>query len=107
MSHIDLSVLNQDETWTDATGTVHQIADMEARYCRNVIAFLQRRVDEITWVVGLSIARAGLPDEHTQAYLDVTESIDREYDRIHDDPLAWLNDKPLIKALQQRAEQGD
>lgn len=107
MSEIDLSVINQGETWTDANGDTHQIADMEPRYCRNVIAFLQRRVDEITWVVGLSMARTRLPDEDTQAYLDVTASIDREYDRMHDDPIAWLNDKPLIKALQQRANQGD
>lgn len=107
MSELDLSVLNQGETWTDATGAVHQIAAMEPRYCRNVIAFLQRRVDEITWVVGLSLARTQLPDEATQAYLAVTASIDREYERMGADPLAWLNDKPLIKALQQRANQGD
>lgn len=107
MSEIDLPVINQGETWTDASGITHQIADMEPRYCRNVIAFLQRRVDEITWVVGLSMARTRLPDEDTQAYLDVTASIDREYDRMADDPIAWLNDKPLIKALQQRADQGD
>lgn len=107
MSSLDPSVLNQTETWTDATGAVHQVACMEPRYCRNVIAFLQRRVDEIAFTVGLSMARIGLPDEDTQAYLAVTASIDREYDRMTDDPIAWLNDKPLIKALQQRADQGE
>ena len=107
MSNIDLSVLSQGTTWTDATGAVHQIADMEPPYCRNVVAFLERRVDEITFALGLSMARTCLPDEDTQAYLDVTASIDREYERMADNPLAWLNDQPLLKALRVRAAQGD
>lgn len=107
MSDINLSILNQDTTWTDASGTVHQIADMEPRYCRNVVAFLERRVDQIAILRSLSMTRTRLPDEDTQAYLDVTGSIDREYERMADDPLAWLNDQPLLKALRVRATQGD
>ena len=38
-----------------------------------------------------------------QAYLDVTDSIDREQERMAADPLAWLHDTPLIKALCERA----
>jgi len=53
------------------------------------------------------MTRTRLPDEDTQAYLDVTGSIDREYERMADDPLAWLNDQPLLKALRVRATQGD
>lgn len=107
MSDISLSVLDQGETWTDATGTTHRIAEMEARYCRNIVAFLQRQVDQITWVAGLAIVGVGLPDEHTDAYLSVTAGIDAELERMHSDPAAWLNDKPLIKALLARAGQGD
>lgn len=107
MSDISIDVLNQGETWTDAAGTVHRIADMEAQYCRNVIAFLERRIDEITWVAGLSLAHSCLPVEDTQAYLSVTAAIDEEIERMHTDPLAWLANKPLIKALRQRAEQED
>lgn len=107
MSDIDLDDLDQGETWTDAAGVVHRIANMEPRYCLNVVAFLRRRVDEITFTVGFSLARIGLPDEATQAYLSVTSAIDAEYERMTADPIGWLNDKPLIKALRQRAEQGD
>jgi hypothetical protein len=107
VNDIDLSVLDQAETWTDALGIEHRIADMEARYCRNVIAFLQRRADEITLVVGLSLCNVRLPDEATQAYLSVTAGIDAEIERMSADPVAWLNTKPLIKALQRRADKGD
>lgn len=107
MTEIPLTVLDQDETWIDAAGTVHQIADMDASYCRNVIAFLQRRADEIAVVRGLTLANCRLPDEDSAAYLIVTESIDRETELLFADPAAWLNAKQLIKALRKRAQQGD
>jgi hypothetical protein len=80
---------------------------MAPGYCRNVVAFLQRRVDEITLAAVVRLISTRLPDEATQAYLIVTESLDSELRRLGADPLGWLNDKPLIKALQQRAAKGD
>jgi uncharacterized protein YaeQ len=107
VSDIDLAVLDQDETWTDAAGTVHRISDMEARYCRNVIAFLRRRAEEIAFVRGETLCDVRLPDQDTHAYDAVAASLDEELRRLATDPVGWLNARPLIKALQQQADKGD
>jgi uncharacterized protein HemY len=103
VNEIKLDVLDQTETWTDATGAVHQLSEMEARYCRNVVAFLERHAPELAELSALQLLRCSLPDEATQAYLSVTESLDNELRRLAGDPVGWLNNKPLLKALRARA----
>lgn len=106
MNEIRLDVLDQVETWTDATGVEHRLAEMDASYCRNVAAFLERRAPELTDLAALQLLRASLPGEATQAYLSVTKSLDDELDRLASDPVGWLNDKPLLRALRARANEG-
>jgi hypothetical protein len=105
MPDILLEVLDQDQTWTDVHGTVHQISDMEPRYCRNVAAFLRRRADEIGEVRMWTMTCISLPDECSQAYLSVTDDIDREMARITSDPVSWLNQQPLLVALERRGNE--
>lgn len=106
MNEIQLDVLDQAETWTDATGVEHRLAEMEARYCSNVAAFLERRALELAELAALQLLRISLPDEATQAYLSVTKSLDDELDRLAADPVGWLNEKPLLRALRARANEG-
>jgi hypothetical protein len=97
-------LLNQSEVWTDRHGVDHRLADMEPRYCQNVVGFLLRQADQVAFYVGFALASVGLPDEDTQAYLHVTAEIDAETERMLTSPSGWLIEKPLIKALLQRAE---
>jgi hypothetical protein len=102
VSDIDIHVIDQAETWTDINGIEHRLADMEPRYCRNVAAFLMRRADEIAFRYGLMLARVPLPDMDTVAFDIVDADIGRETE-LFVDPAAWLADKPLLKALRERA----
>lgn len=101
-----LESLDQDEFWTDGQGHTHRIAQMEPRYCRNVIAFLQRRADELADAYGLLLMTIGLPGESTQAYLSVTDGISAEME-VMADPIGWLNEKPLLQALQHQVGQDE
>lgn len=99
-----LDGLYQDEVWTDAAGRELRIVDMEISYCRNVVAWLERRAPHIALRAGFAQASGPLPDEDTAAYDLVSEVLDREWQQQSDDPVGWLNDTPLVRALRYRFE---
>ncbi|MBX7464893.1 hypothetical protein [Streptomyces sp. NPDC057910] len=100
-------LLHQADVWTDRHGVTHRITDMEPRYCGNVVGFLMRQADQVAFQLTFRATLMRLPDEDTQAFLDVSEYLDAELDRILAAPGAWLIDTPLVRALLARAEQGE
>ncbi|GAA2842553.1 hypothetical protein ACFQ0M_48325 [Kitasatospora aburaviensis] len=96
-------LLEQEVWWVDRMGIRHRIADMEPRYCRNVIAFLQRQADDIADTYAYNLTAVGLPPEDTQAWDDVNDAISDELCASAADPVAWLNAKPLLVALRRQA----
>lgn len=96
--------LYDDETWTDASGREHRIADMEIRYCRNVVAFLERRAVALAQASALDVFHMPLPAEDTAAFDAVWSDLEREWDMQDHNPVGWLNEKPLLKALRYRFE---
>lgn len=95
-------LLDQGNKWIDKEGVEHEIADMDGRYALNVYNWLKDRAETIGFRYELNLISTGLPPVDTAAYDDVTDAIEREQERIHNDAVAWLLDKPLLRALRAR-----
>lgn len=97
---IFLSILDQGETWIDASGFMWKITGMEPRHCRNVINMLHRRADELAFAAGLGMLSGIQPSG------DVAQDcFDRELEELQSDPSRWLDGTELIKALRRRMEE--
>lgn len=95
-------LLDQADVWIDKEDARHEIETMDGRYALNVYNWLKSRAAQIGFRYAINLAGMNLPDEDTVAYDQVTEAIDREQDRISDNPEAWIVDKPLMRALLAR-----
>lgn len=102
MDTMSLSVLDQQDTWTDREGVQHRIADMEPRYCRNVYGFLMRQADALAGAYGWYLCSTPMPDADTAAFDHVMDAFDHEMDQMRAHPEAWLSGKPLLRALRAR-----
>lgn len=96
-------LLQQDKVWIDRTDIEHQIADMEPRYCANVVRFLQRQHNQIGDAALLDMAFLPMPREDTAAFDAVDQAIQAEQCDILSDSLKWLNETPLLVGLSKRA----
>ncbi len=92
-----LDILNQADVWVDRNEIEHRIDQMSGRYALNVYNYLKRKAKEVGFHYGLYLCQVGA-DGHD----DVMREIDREQERISDDPVAWLLNKPLMLALMAR-----
>lgn len=101
MPGITIKTLFQGETWTDATGTEHRIDEMSARYCRNVIAFLDRQAQRIAFAVGFAMASG--PQPTGEAANDCFDAAMADLD----DPVRWLHGTTLVEALRRQADNPD
>ncbi len=99
---MDSQTLDQAEVWIDKEGVSHRIEDMPGRYALNVYDWLRARHQGIAWRYASSLWTVRLPDPDTAAFDDVSDAIEREQHRISEDSLAWLLDKPLLRALRAR-----
>lgn len=95
----------QKNVWVDREGNEHVIAEMDPRYAANVVKFLERRAAGVALKYSTALAFAPMPGEWTNAYDIVTAGIERQWDEMDADPVAWLRKKPLMIALRERAEQ--
>jgi hypothetical protein len=79
--------------WYGQDGLPYRIEDMETSHVVNVLAFLRRRADDLVrheaWY---EVSRAPLTEQRA--------ILERWRTELGDDPTAWLNRQPLIKALQ-------
>lgn len=96
--------LNQEEIWLDAAGTEVRIADLDQGYAGNILNFLRLRARNIASQYTAYLALMPLPLSDA-AYDAVMADIEQELDAIHGDPLAWLNAKPQVKAVQARFDE--
>lgn len=96
-------LLDQAEIWIDGSGDEHEIAEMEPRYCANVVRFLARLAPQLAAADSLAMLSVRMPGAHTQAFDEVACDMADGFQRKATDPIGWLNDTPLMVALRARA----
>jgi hypothetical protein len=94
-----LSALHQDEVWTDKAGAKHLIIDMDGRYRHNCEALLLRNAKQTSRAYSLDLAFMPMPNGE-MACDAIEAEIDREDAEIAADPVAWLREQRLLKALR-------
>jgi hypothetical protein len=127
--------LNQDIWWVDVHQRRHAIRDMSVRYKANCLAFMRKRVGYFAaryawgavWAMQLPSGfvqvnsqgedRAGLgrPVTRGDMFLDDGGNMSHAFDqyiddlqkRIDRDPVSWLDDTPLMKALSDQVLAGE
>ncbi|MEZ7005642.1 hypothetical protein [Streptomyces sp. AD55] len=95
-------LLDQDEVWRDANGTILRLDDIEPDYCGRVRAFALRQAEDVYHLIGMQ-ACAGTSDMSEQASIDFDRAFDVFLDA-GEDPKAWLEQAPLLIALKYRSE---
>lgn len=90
-----LETLEQEEMWYGQDGFPYRVAEMELSHVVNVLAFLRRR----------AIQLAAQRDWHDLRDAAFTYENGRPIDvhienSVGDDPAAWLERRPLVKALK-------
>jgi hypothetical protein len=85
--------LEQDEFWFGQDARPYRIKDMEQRHRLNVLAMLRRRAESLydhkQWLDFGDLRNA--PDEVMDAY----------YAELPQDPLKWINSRPLVIAMEK------
>ncbi|WP_309032530.1 hypothetical protein [Streptomyces alfalfae] len=94
-------LLDQDEVWRDAQGTILRLDDMDPGYCGRVRAFCLRQADAVYDLIGM---QAAAPTDMSESATDAFERAFDEFLNAGDDPDAWLADFPLLVALKHRSE---
>lgn len=88
-----IETLEQEEMWYGQDGLPYRIKEMELSHVVNVLAFLRRRADDLV--------RHEAWYQVNHAPLDEQRAIlERWRHVIQDDTAAWLERRPLIKALK-------
>ncbi|MCA1224249.1 hypothetical protein [Streptomyces sp. 8L] len=94
-------LLDQDEVWRDAQGTIHRLDDMEPGYCGRVRAFILRQASDVYDLIGMQLSAAPTDMSESAAY-----AFDRAFDEFldaGDSPSTWLEGHPLLEALKNRS----
>lgn len=88
-----VETLEQEEMWYGQDGFPYRVAEMELSHVTNVLAFLRRRADDLLarrrWYESVMERRYGKCDDgcwHPTG--------------IEDSAAAWLERRPLVKALK-------
>lgn len=77
--------LLQGDTWRDATGTVTPIAELEVRHARNILRYLERRVEfDVVFYCALH---------------DLAAQIGEEWQLVAD-PVGYVRSLPTYVALE-------
>lgn len=97
-----VSLLDQDQAWQDARGIRHNLDDMDTSYCRRVAAFILRQANEIVDLISQDILAAGEPQGYQGQWTH--ERAENNFLSEVEDPVAWLRQRPLLVALNNRAE---
>jgi len=95
-------LLDQDEVWRDAQGTILRLDDMESGYCGRVRAFCLRNAERAYDIMLYDMAHGPMPSGDV-----AVDCFNREWDMLDaagDDPKAWLEEAPLLIALKHRSE---
>jgi hypothetical protein len=95
-------LLDQDEVWRDASGTILRLDDMEPGYCARVRAFCLRNAEHALDLCLYEMAHGPMPSGDV-----AVDCFNREWDMLDDaggDAKAWLEESDLLQALKHRSE---
>lgn len=95
-------LLQHDEVWCDAQGSILRLDDMDPGYCGRVRAFCLRQAADVYDLIGMQVCSGPEPGGE-QAGIDFGRAFDAFLDA-GEDPTAWLEQAPLLIALKYRAE---
>src|SRR4051812_16844680 len=88
-----VETLEQEEMWYGQDGLPYRVAEMETSHVVNVLAFLRRRRgDLLRHEVWYELSHAPLVEQRG--------ILERWRTELSDDPAAWLERRPLVKALK-------
>lgn len=96
-------LLHQETVWVDSSENVRKISEMDTSHAENVYRFLlsPRRAEGILRMISASAFAAQGPTEGTAA----SDAYERELDRLleaQNNPVQWMKELPLVKALYAR-----
>jgi hypothetical protein len=80
-----VETLEQEEMWYGQDGFPYRVTDMETSHVVNVLAFLRRRAPQL---------------QRHRAWWDALNQRATEWQSLEDNPAAWLERRPLVKALK-------
>lgn len=95
-------LLDQDEVWRDAAGTILRLDGMEPDYCARVRSFCLRNAERALDLTLYDMAHGPMPGGDV-----AVDCFNREWDMLDDasrDPKSWLEQAPLLIALKHRSE---
>lgn len=95
-------LLDQDEVWRDAHGTILRLDGMEPDYCARVRAFCLRNAGHAHNALLYEMTFGPMPSGEV-----AVDCFTREWDMMEaagDDPTGWLERAPLLIALKYRSE---
>ena len=95
-------LLDQDEVWRDANGTILRLDDMEPGYCGRGRPFCLRNAVHDLNASLYDMAHAQIPSAAV-----AVDGFNREWDMLEaagDNPKAWLEESDLLQALKYRSE---
>lgn len=93
------ALLHYGEAWIDAAGVRRPVAEMSPRYCATVVRWLEMRA--VTLHTGECDAMSLIPVPRGE---QAGFNFEDELYRLHSaQPLVWLDQQPLVRALRARA----
>lgn len=95
-------LLDQDEVWRDATGTILRLDDMQPDYCARVRSFCLRNADRAIEILMHEMTLGPMPSGDV-----ANDCFNREWDILDqagDDPKGSLEQTDLLQALKHRSE---
>lgn len=95
-------LLDQDEVWRDANGTILRLDDMDPGYCARVRAFCLRNAERALDLCLYEMAHGPMPGGDV-----AVDGFNREWDMLDaagSNPQEWMEETDLLQALKHRSE---
>lgn len=93
------SLFNQTEVWVSKDKTPKLISDIDERYAKNILAFIERHATNIEFAYTTQ-ETLFLPSEDDDWIVDMTDV----WQSRHENPVEFVKNTPLYRALVLRAE---
>lgn len=95
-------LLHQSEVWMDGQNRVHRIAEMGTRHAQNTYRYLSEPRTAKMHLDSLFSSYLSGPGPSGDAATDAYEGEMARLEEAMRNPVAWVKDLPLMKALQER-----
>lgn len=94
--------LHQTEHWRTQEGELLRVDEMRKGHLEAVLALLERRAPRLAELCSWALVAMPMPAEHTMAHELVEADVDREWAHQMEDPLGWVRQTPLYRAMRER-----